>query len=200
MDSGIVFSPLSTFFTSDSHFFHRNIITYCHRPFESIEQMNDALITNWNSVVPKNVVVFHLGDFCFGDAKQWNELLDRLHGRIYLCLGNHDIRHLNRPFMQRFAGVSHEMYIRVDRQPIILNHYPFLSFGGKEDWGWQLFGHIHTNPFNDNVLSNERIEFLTPTQYDVGVDNNNYAPIPFRRLQSIISYQSDTSRRYRSWE
>ena len=41
------------FFTSDTHFKHANIIKFCERPFGSIEEMNEALIANWNRVVGK---------------------------------------------------------------------------------------------------------------------------------------------------
>ena len=45
------------FFTSDTHFFHGRIIELCNRPFHSVEEMNEALITNWNRVVPRDGVV-----------------------------------------------------------------------------------------------------------------------------------------------
>ena len=53
------------FFTSDTHFYHANIINFCKRPFANVETMNEALIENWNAVVGANDIVFHLGDFCF---------------------------------------------------------------------------------------------------------------------------------------
>ena len=50
------------FFTSDTHFFHNNIIKYTNRPFKNVNEMNEELIKRWNSVVPKDGIVFHLGD------------------------------------------------------------------------------------------------------------------------------------------
>ena len=65
------------FFTSDTHFNHTNILRYCNRPFKTVGQMNETIITNWNNVVGPDDVIFHLGDFCLGGAKEWN--------KIYYC-------------------------------------------------------------------------------------------------------------------
>lgn len=78
------------FFTSDTHFCHKNIISYAGRPFFSTEEMDKALIENWNSVVPEDGIVFHLGDFCFGGNTQWKTIRKKLNGKIYLILGNHE--------------------------------------------------------------------------------------------------------------
>ena len=77
------------FFTADTHWGHRNIIRYCQRPFADVDEMNEALITNWNSTIGKDDIVFHLGDFAMGGSAEWCRLLERLNGRIYLILGNH---------------------------------------------------------------------------------------------------------------
>ena len=80
------------FFTADTHWGHRNIIKYCQRPFADVDEMNETLITNWNNSVGKDDIVFHLGDFAMGGSADWSRLLDRLNGRIYLILGNHDMK------------------------------------------------------------------------------------------------------------
>lgn len=92
----------SVFFTSDTHFYHTNIIDFCRRPFMNIEAMNETLIANWNKVVGTNDIVFHLGDFCLGDSAKWNGILDRLNGKIYLILGNHDLRNFRKNYAARF--------------------------------------------------------------------------------------------------
>ena len=56
-------------FTSDTHFWHDNIIRFCNRPFESVVEMNEELIRRWNETVPADGVVFHLGDFSFGGQR-----------------------------------------------------------------------------------------------------------------------------------
>lgn len=59
------------FLTSDTHLGHKNIITYCHRPFKDTYLMNKAITENWNSVVKPEDTVYHLGDFAFGGIKNY---------------------------------------------------------------------------------------------------------------------------------
>ena len=176
------------FFTADTHFNHTHILKFCNRPFNSVEQMNETLIDNWNRVVGKDDTVFHLGDFCLGGAAEWTKLLDRLNGKIYLILGNHDLKNIRQGFIQRFEHVALQMFITVDKQKIYLSHYPFLCFEGSYKDVWQLFGHVHTRK-NNTGIDAERLQYLYPTQYDVGVDNNDFKPVSFNEVKEIIDRQ-----------
>ena len=183
-------SGKNIFFTSDSHFGHSNIIQFCNRPFANVEEMNEALIENWNSVVGPDDIVFHLGDFAWGGSQVWNSILDRLNGHIYLSVGNHDEKNMRPGYMSKFAHVSYQMHINIENTSIYLNHYPFLTYGGiyRSEPVWQLFGHVHSR----NGLSGAdtwRLGCLLPTQYDVGVDNNNYTPVSFDKVKEIINQQ-----------
>ena len=151
-----------TFFTSDTHFNHANIIRFCNRPFIDVAQMNETLIANWNKVVGEDDTVFHLGDF-------WN---------------------IRQGFIQRFEHVSMQMHIEIGKQKIYLCHYPFLCFEGGYKEVWQLFGHVHTRK-NNTGNDAERLQFLYPTQYDVGVDNNGFTPVSFGQVKRIIDKQID---------
>ena len=68
------------YFISDTHFCQKSIIPYCHRPFGSVDEMNEKLIENWNSVVKKDDKVYFLGDFCLGDLSEKRDILNRLNG------------------------------------------------------------------------------------------------------------------------
>lgn len=186
------FDPSLTFFTSDSHWGHKRIIELCKRPFKDVEEMNNSLIENWNKVVPKNGVVFHLGDFAFGGSELWNKVLDQLNGKIYLILGNHDRGNLRENYVKKFELVAPQMQIEIEGRSIYLNHYPFLCYGGSwkspEQAVWQLFGHVHSGP--DCIgLDCDRLNILFPYQYDVGVDNNNYIPVSWERVKEVIEHQ-----------
>ena len=57
------FDGSKVFFTSDTHFYHGNIIRFCNRPFEDVEMMNETIISNWNRVVGPNDIVFAASPF-----------------------------------------------------------------------------------------------------------------------------------------
>ena len=168
-------------FTSDTHYFHNNIIKYCNRPFETVDEMNEALVKNWNSVVGPDDHVYHLGDLCFGNVEKWNWCLElgRLNGHIHLILGNHDITRLFRPgpMIERFDSVDFQRCLIIDGWTVLLNHCPFRSFSNDIDHKVvQLFGHIHSGPgeFGNVLPDGYKLQW---NQYDVGVDNNNYTPV-----------------------
>ncbi|CDC99804.1 metallophosphoesterase [Prevotella sp. CAG:474] len=188
------FNAEHTFFTSDTHFNHANIIKFCNRPFKDVEQMNDVMIANWNSVIGKDDTVFHLGDFCLGGAAEWTKILDRLNGKIYLIMGNHDLKNIRQGFISRFEHVAMQMRIEIGKKRIYLCHYPFLCFEGSyKDDVWQLFGHVHTRRSNSGIDAG-RLQYLYPTQYDVGVDNNNFTPVSFGQVKRIIDKQVEQSK------
>ena len=188
------FSPDNTWFTADTHFCHEHIVQFSHRPFRDAAEMNDELIRRWNETVPEDGIVFHLGDFCQGNSSDWNNIMYRLHGKIYLILGNHDVKNMRPGYAHRFEQISEQMTISVGGQSIILNHNPFLCYGGSYRDVWQLFGHVHSGPLSTTGLDLPRLKMLFPLQYDVGVDNNDYRPVSFAEVKARIEAQVEDAR------
>lgn len=117
---------MRTFFTSDSHFGHDNIIKHCQRPcrehpFRDGAQMDRALMDAWNSVVSPGDVVYHLGDFSMRPAETINSLLKKLHGIKHLIVGNHDrVDEVSGSRLQGWASVREMAKISVDGQSVFL--------------------------------------------------------------------------------
>lgn len=149
---------------SDTHFGHTNIIGYTNRPFDSVEEMNEALIQKWNNVVNKDDKVYHLGDFSFhGSQEQIKTLVSRLNGFIILVKGNHDVKSTKWYYEAGFFEVySHSIvYTYIDGVPVILSHRPVdmdINF-------YNIHGHIH-----DRVCE-------YPNHFNVSVEVQNYQPI-----------------------
>ena len=180
------------FFTSDTHFCHSNIIKYCKRPFANIAENDEEIIRRWNEKVPEDGIVFHLGDVAFGDPERVDNILERLNDTIYLVIGNHDWRRIVNNHKWRFEMMTQQINMKIGKRHIILNHYPMLAFSGAwrgEDATYQLFGHVHTSPYTDEGLDQQRMKYLFTSQYDVGVDNNNFTPVSWKEVDQIINNQ-----------
>ncbi|MCR5827560.1 MAG: metallophosphoesterase [Bacteroidales bacterium] len=188
------FEPTNVWFTADTHFSHEKIIGFSNRPFTNVTAMNEELIRRWNATVPADGIVFHLGDFCLGNSTEWNSIVYRLNGKIHLILGNHDMRHIRQSYMAMFQSVAQQITIKVGDQTIILNHNPFLCYGGSYRDVWQLFGHVHSGPQSQTGLDVPRLQYLFPLQYDVGVDNNDYRPVSFADVKAKIEAQVEAAR------
>lgn len=84
---------MKVFYTSDNHFGHKNIITYCARPFADVAEMGRVMIERWNETVGPDDVVYHLGDFGFGSKAQLKDIVKSLNGQKIIVKGNHDRGH-----------------------------------------------------------------------------------------------------------
>ena len=92
---------MTTWFISDTHFNHKNIIAYQNRPFASVQEMNTTMIENWNRTVSRKDEVFFLGDLSFKQNKDaLRELIASLNGYKILLIGNHDRRYSPEVWME----------------------------------------------------------------------------------------------------
>jgi calcineurin-like phosphoesterase family protein len=152
------------FFTSDTHWGHNNIIPYCKRPFSSVEEMDETLITNWNAVVRKSDEVYHLGDFAFRQSREeMDRLLSRLNGNIHLIQGNHDRSSLKN--VKRFASFQQIKCVKIGDQQVVLCHYPMRSWPSSHRGSWHLYGHCHGTVPSYGM------------SFDVGVDSWSFMPV-----------------------
>lgn len=180
---------MSTFFTSDSHFFHRNIIKFCDRPYKDLDEMHIGMINEWNSVVTPADVVYHLGDFAFSDSVYKIEnILVRLNGIKHLVPGNHDTERNRSQIWAELAWRGHLEIMpllvekKIEDQQVTLCHYPI------ESWNRHSL-HIHGHTHGTSRLVHNRL--------DVGVDNVGFKPLTLQQVQSRISKQNNDLSRIR---
>jgi calcineurin-like phosphoesterase family protein len=148
------------YFISDLHLNHRNIIKYCNRPFNNVEEMNKTLILNWNNTVKKEDRVFFLGDFCLGGKEAINEFSRQLNGKIIMIKGNHERSDNEIYTNSNFAVVSPFPILYNER--IILSHKPIENL---LDGMINIHGHIHDLNYEDSA------------HHNVSVEHTNYKPI-----------------------
>ena len=165
------FTPDKWYVCSDTHFGHTNIIKYCDRPFKDVDEMDEALISNWNSVVTDNDIVVHLGDVGFG-TNHFIELVSRLNGYIILLKGNHDrskqiAKLLNSGAVNEYYNNSFQVFWD-ENEDILFTHHPIAPANLSDSIKLNIHGHLHNNPYDWDDLSryaNVSMEMLnfTPT-------------------------------------
>ena len=166
---------MGVFFTADTHFYHKNAIKLMSRPFKDVEEMNNKLIENWNNKVGEDDSIYILGDFSFGNEQQTVDILKQLNGNKYLILGNHDNLQRKPEVFWKFVWVEYYHKLIINKQKIILFHYPIQEFDCKQHGAIHLYGHIHKNQINH-----------IKNTYNVGVDVNNYEPISLNEILERI--------------
>lgn len=161
------------FFTADEHYYHRNIIQYCNRPFESVEEMNETLISNHNSMVGKNDTTIHVGDFTLiHNFKIVQELKNRLNGNHIFVKGSHDYWLPRNRSIQIWEKEIKGHYL-------VACHYCMRTWPKSHYNSWLLYAHSHGG--------------LEPIgkSWDVGVDNNNFFPLSFDQIVEIMNNRPD---------
>jgi len=169
---------MNTWFIADEHYFHKNVIKYCNRPFDTVEKMNNALIIYHNETVGENDTVYHLGDFAFlrkDQIMKLNKIMERLSGNHILILGNHDESH---PFIYLKMGfLSVHTSLFVDE--FLLIHDPSHAVVADENQK-VLCGHIH-----------QISKFIGNNILNVGVDIWNYRPISIETVRETFNQRND---------
>lgn len=173
--------------TSDFHFFHRNLCrgtsvwidrSGC-RDFDTIEQMNDTILNNINTVVKPDDVLIHLGDFAFGgrdnviSARKNIKCINLIH-----INGNHDIAISKDSELQKlFTWVGDYTELKYEHLFFCLFHYPLATWNGKNYGCIMIHGHCHTTV---NKFNNGRI-------MDVALESNNMKPYNMSEIVKIMN-------------
>ena len=212
-------------FTSDFHFSHVNQMYHHPKRRECagisldelrslpkedlIKRYDEWLIDLWNSNVNKGDVVYHLGDFCLGNGKRTEYILNRLHGRKMFIRGNHDqsLNDSNRRFLEglwdkKEAKFNNQMFSFIDPEEtfcVELEHEPMLAWNRRPHGACHVHGHTHGSI---DRLNEDSLEL----RVDVGLDGKlaNYGFIDIETLynhfRSIIEKQGcRTFKDYAEW-
>ncbi len=152
-------------FTSDWHLGHKNIIKYCNRPFKDVNDMDRALVWEFNKLVKPEDTTYFLGDFCFHKDKQF--YINMLNGTKIFLWGNHDKDYLFKSF---------PTYLEIDSYGMLIgmSHFPARFekvFGSTDYLDLKLCGHVHEKWKSKNEIIN------------VGVDVWDFKPVSIIHLK-----------------
>lgn len=195
-------------FTSDHHFGHKRICELAGRPFDSVEEMNETMIHNWNQRVAVDDTVYVLGDFAMGTIAETLLIARVLNGHKILIPGNHDRCWPGAPRREvwldayRAAGFTH---VWDDVRPMVLILGHDYDFGGYYvDGGFGVA--LHHLPYEGDYRGRTELEAMRPPdtggwlihghvhelwkirgrQVNVGVDVHGFAPVSEDELMRMI--------------
>lgn len=172
------------FFTSDTHFNHDREFVYSPRGFKTIQEMNGALVKNWNETVGNDDDIYVLGDFFLGtDFNYIQEVLNKLNGRIHLVTGNHDTPSKITEYTSwnNIVEIADALRIRYKKREFFLCHYPVLTASLEQDPDKaviNLFGHTH---------SKDKFYEDRPYMYNVAVDANDNKPVEIEEILTAFN-------------
>lgn len=175
---------MNIFLTSDSHFSHKGIVKFLRddgtkeRPWDNTEEMDEALVQNWNSVVRPKDTVYHLGDVVINRSALG--IVSRLNGTKVLIQGNHDVFRLSE-YLEHFKSLH--PYKVLDG--FLLSHIPIHPCS-IERWKGNIHGHLHSR----NVMIEEynswtgETELVKDERYlCVSVEQTCYTPISLEEVK-----------------
>lgn len=178
---------MTVYLTSDTHFLHARILELSKRPFHSLADHDEVLISNHNAVVHHDDTLIHFGDLCLGPFQESLAKTRRLMGRRFLIPGNHD--RVSSVFdrgkaVERFRPIYEDAgwtvlpeHVELELQGVrfLASHYPYQGDTRENDryvgirphdYGLPLLhGHIHT------------LRHIDGRMFNVGVDVNDFAPV-----------------------
>jgi len=166
------------FWTADWHFFHKNIIKYCNRPFKHEKHMRNAIINNFNETVGKNDTTFVVGDVAMLGGSQWERLrgvIQKLNGSKHLIYGNHDEFRWQKYVDIGFTTVHSALWLEEDGLNLVMAHDPAVYCTLNPDTIF-LHAHIHTLY---KSLQKERV-------VNVGVDMWDFKPVNIKQIREEL--------------
>jgi calcineurin-like phosphoesterase family protein len=152
------------------------------RGFNSIEEMHDHIIEEWNLVTSKNDRVFLLGDVAI--SAKYYPLLEELNGKIYVILGNHD-KFKDVPKLLKYVEGISGLYKYVDN--IYLSHCPINECQIGSKVSLNIHGHMHKNYIKTYIWDyaiRDEVPVKHPNFINVCVDRIGYNPQTLNQLMA----------------
>lgn len=177
------------YFTSDLHFWHKNVIEFCKRPWKTPEEMNAGLIERWNATVGDKDIVYILGDMFFCGTNKAKDIMKQLRGDKVLVRGNHDwgVIKPHRAEEFGFLNVIDHSEVEIYGVKCLMNHFPYqgdhtediryLDKRPIDNGDWLLHGHVHSAWKHQDRMIN------------VGVDVWDWKPVNANEIFEIIEEQ-----------
>ena len=171
------------FWTGDTHLGHYNIIKYCNRPFDSIDEHDSHIINNINEKVKQKDRLYIAGDFCFCGIGKKIDISKAVSYRcrincenVILIVGNHDRYALqHQQFRDLFLSIHDLLYYRGHNIESQVCHYSMNVWNKSNHGSYHFFAHSHGTEIGKYMSG------------DVGVDVHNFYPLSTFELVEYIN-------------
>ena len=170
------------FLTSDWHFCHDRDFVWKERGFNSVDEMNEAIVERHNSLVKDEDEVYVLGDLMLMDNEKGMELFNKMKGQFYIIRGNHDTNarlefYKTNPRVKEIVWMKD---LKIKKCMFMLSHWPLVVANEGYNPVYNLHGHTHQK---------ERYSDLGDHNYHVGMDTHNCYPISLDKIIEDLSQQ-----------
>lgn len=170
--------PEEFFITSDTWFGRPQILQIANRlQFKDVNDMNKQLIKNWNSVVKKNDIVFHLGNFAW-DPQTARQVLNKLNGTIYFLIGSSDEAFLDIQHEFENVSVLEDQIVELPQYDAVICHYPLEVWNGKDS------GTIH---FHGHTVYSHKTDLYAMNRINACTDFWSYTPVKYSTIKDFIN-------------
>lgn len=191
------------YFSSDPHYYHLNICSATTRwenaddvtrKFNSIDEMNDALVNSINNKVKENDIYICMGDWSFNGIDNIKIFRERINCKnVYILPGNHDhfiikntnnVQNLFTEVLPQITALNIKRKLtdsknsKVKKYNLVLSHYPQCSWIDMNKGHYHLHGHVHLP---------EHLKLGQGRSLDVGVDGNNLIPYSLTEIDNLLS-------------
>lgn len=181
--------PRNTWFWSDQHFGHKNIISLCDRPFGNLDEMHSGLVENFHTTVRRGDTVIWVGDVFFKcPGSEAEKIMDLLDGCIHVCVvGNHDVSEAQL-VRWGFHFTCHSLTLEIAKQKVTVSHYPLRTYAEGESYIERRIDDVGQFHIHGHTHSKERFR---DRQIHVGVDAWGFKPVSISEIESYLKKHSE---------
>ena len=170
------------YYIGDMHLGHKKVIEFDGRPFATVDEMDKALLDNWNNKVKTEDHVYVIGDFTYRSGFTADYYLKQLKGHKHLIVGNHDLCTLkNEKALSYFDTVEKLGYVNDNGRDVVMCHYPIAEWNGcrrKKNPSFHIYSHIHNRNGEISGFMHTRKNSL-----NAGCMINGYEPCTLEELE-----------------
>ncbi len=150
---------MNNYYIADLHLGHENAMRrFDHRPFKTLDEQDDAIITNINKTVSPQDNLFFLGDVSWYKPDKTAELISKINCKNrFLLIGNHDRWIKDGKCKKLFQGIYDLKRIDDNGRIVVLCHFPLAVWDQSHRGSYHLYGHVHNNLCDDKITPTHNI-------------------------------------------